>query len=285
MAESQVVEAQRAPDVSPVLPVTEAEVLDISSRIRALQAEDPFIEKGTVKVFLAEPSQGQVDIICEDNRKDFYMELGLVRQCSRFRFFSGSTGRMLISFARDMFADEAVKLGMDWLLMFDDDMVLPRKMFLAMMRNAEDADIVVPLAFQRVPPYKPVIYDIHRWEEDGKLMIKTEHKLDYPINKTFPIDAAGAGVMLIRTSFLQKIPKPWFFSNTSLGEDIYFCVRAKQAGARIVCDSRIKVGHLGYPNLITEWDFIKANKEALKEIRKGELELVDAGIPALTTGL
>ncbi len=36
------------------------------------------------------------------------------------------------------------------------------------------------------------------------------------------------------------------------GEDITFCNKAKKAGCQVWMDSRIKLGHLGMPSIITE---------------------------------
>jgi len=55
---------------------------------------------------------------------------------------------------------------------------------------------------------------------------------------------------------------PYFFSTTGSGEDIYFCIKAKQdAGARIFMDTRIKLGHLSAPKIIDEEYYEKWIKE------------------------
>jgi hypothetical protein len=50
-----------------------------------------------------------------------------------------------------------------------------------------------------------------------------------------------------------------FFSNSDIGEDIWFCINAKRLlDAKIVVDTSVKVGHLRHPEMATEWDYIKA---------------------------
>jgi len=259
-------------------------VMDVNKKVDLERAQDPFTQEGTTKVFLAEPSGGQVDIIIADNRKDFCFELSNIQHNSNFRFFSGTTGRMHVSFARDEFARKALEIGADWILFYDDDQYIPRKMFQALMRHGDKYDIIVPLIFQRVHPYKPVVYTVnYSWTKDEKtgdsvFKGKTEHIMDYPINHPFEVDAAGTGVMLVRTEVFKKVPEPWFFSNTSLGEDIWFCLQAKKLGFKILCDPRIKVGHLGNPRVITEIEFLMANKKELEKIRAKEIEVIEESL-------
>ena len=244
--------------------VSEQEVKDIQNLYQEKFGSNPFEEKDVIRVMLAEPSSGQIDIICEDNRKDFFLELGKLQSFSKFRFCTASVGRMLVGWARDALAEEALKQGIDWILFFDDDQTLPRGMFLDLAQHMSKADIIVPLICQRVAPFKPVYYSLNLTPlTDGRKELTTEHVLDYPLNSVFSPDAVGFGVVLLRTDILRKMPKPWFFSNTAIGEDIYFCYLAKQIGARIVADTRIKVGHLGHPTIITEEHFRNHNKKEL----------------------
>ena len=65
-------------------------------------------------------------------------------------------------------------------------------------------------------------------------------------------DGIGCGVMLISKHTLTTIPKPWFFfellpENKLLGEDIYFCIKAKDAGIETFIDHDLsqEIGHVG----------------------------------------
>lgn len=259
---------------------SEAYAIKVNEAIERERLYDPFENKKLTKVFFATPSNGQVDAICYDNLKDFIFELSEVQHHSKFKFFSATTGRMLVTFARETIAEKALELGMDWILFVDDDQILPKKMFIALARHMDKADLIAPIVFQRVHPYKPVVYkvDVNKDEKTGMIYTGTDHRIDYPINSEFEADAVGFGVVLLRTEILKKIPKPWFFSNTNLGEDIYFCVRAKQHGFKILVDSRVKVGHLGIPEPRTELDFILNNKDLLKTIHKDKLDMLNNGV-------
>jgi GT2 family glycosyltransferase len=78
------------------------------------------------------------------------------------------------------------------------------------------------------------------------------HKFLNPENRPqepFEVRAVGTGFMLIDTSVLKKIPKPWFWFDRKdgylLGEDVWFCDRAKEAGFSIWCDPTIPMEHIG----------------------------------------
>ena len=225
-------------------------------------------------VFYGEPSQGLMDISCVDNRKDFMFQLAKIQHHSNFRFLTASTGRMLVTFARETMAEKALECGAEWLLFIDDDMIIPKFMFEGLMRHGNDADIISPLAFQRVPPYNPVIYKTEAKADKDGLRIHHDAILDYEPGSIVYPDSVGFGVVLIRTEVLKKMPKPWFFSNSYVGEDIYFCIRAKKLGFKCLVDTRVKVGHMASPEFITERDFATKNPLAPEKVKNLYKEVI-----------
>lgn len=221
---------------------------------------NPFEDKTTIKVMTSEPSAGLVDCQVFDNRIDFYMELARLEARSKFKFFTGNTGRMSVNYAREAMATAAVEQGMDWILMMDDDQIVPRDMFerLHATALATGADLVSPMVTQRLHPFHPVMWKQSWSDEGGKKYISNQFIADYEPNSVVECDAVGFGVVLIRVDAIRKIKQPRFFSNTHLGEDIFFCIKAKgEAGAKIVMDTAIKVGHLRPPQVATEADYVK----------------------------
>lgn len=222
---------------------------------------NPFDDKTTIKVMTCEPSAGLVDCQVFDNRIDFYMEQARLESRSNFKFFTGNTGRMGVNYAREAMATAAVEQGMDFVLMMDDDQIVPKNLFerLHKTMESEKADIVSAMVTQRFHPFNPVMWK-QSWF-DGNKSISNEFIEDYEPGAIVEADAVGFGVVLIRVSMLKKIKLPRFFSNTYLGEDIFFCMKAKgQAGAKIVMDTSVKTGHLRHPEMATEYDFVKSKK-------------------------
>ena len=59
-----------------------------------------------------------------------------------------------------------------------------------------------------------------------------------------PCNGIAMGCSLYRMSAFRDIPRPWFKTNTSNTQDLFFCSKALGAGKRFACDTRCRVGHL-----------------------------------------
>ena len=192
--------------------------------------------------------------------------LDLMLRKRPFQFFVGTAGRMHAHIAREVLADEALKLGADYLYMIDDDMLMPIDVFERLL--AHDVDIVAPLAFMRKPPHHPVIYTVREgWDNAARqayfqnFSVKT-----YPKDRLIECDAVGFGAVLIKTAVLRAIEKPWFATWSRVGEDIGFCHKAKKVGFKVYCDTSIKLGHLGDPIVVDEDCYERTNQT--DELRK-----------------
>ena len=71
--------------------------------------------------------------------------------------------------------------------------------------------------------------------------------------KPFTVDYTGFGWVLIKNGVFENLEYPWFAPKMQVfesgavqdmcGEDVSFCLDAKEAGFEILCDPRIRVGH------------------------------------------
>lgn len=175
-----------------------------------------------------------------------YSMLSLKRDCpSRFSFIV----RASCADARNMLAREAIESGADRVLWIDSDMVFQDDL---MLRLGEDLDagwdMVCGLYFKRELPVTPVIY-----KSITQSTGKAEPYLDYQKDSLFEIAGCGFGAVMMRTDLLSRVCSQAicgdgpFTPFPKLSEDLSFCWRAKNilGGAKIACDSRIKVGHVG----------------------------------------
>jgi len=223
-------------------------------------------KKGEIRVLVATPRAGFTMTEAVDNQIDMAFYLGQLEQKSDFKFYLGSIGRLFVAKAREEFADYAVKMDCDYLLMVDDDMICPMDLFEKLYRH--NKDIVAPLCFQRRKPYYPVIYRTNAgWDDVRKEnYFSNEMVKNYPKNTLLECDAVGFGAVLIKRWVLDKMQKPRFMSTSPTGEDILFCYRAKEeAGAKVFVDTSTQLGHLGAPKVVMEEDFEKLNN--MDEIR------------------
>ena len=144
---------------------------------------------------------------------------------------------------RNYSAVQALNNKSDYLLFIDDDMTFESDLLDRLISNDKD---IVGIA------YHP------RCETSEKLgfldethIISLETTTDEKYKDTFPCKAVGTGVMLVKTEVFKKIPRPWFqfeyleTGQCKVGEDWYFCLKAKEHGIQTWCDPIPKIGHLG----------------------------------------
>ena len=115
-----------------------------------------------------------------------------------------------------------------------------------MLRLGEDLDagwdMVCGLYFKRELPVTPVIY------KRVEMANGVEPYRDYPKDSLFPVAGCGFGAVMMTTDLLIRADTHKtgpFTPLPHLSEDLSFCKRAAAVGARMACDSRIKVGHVG----------------------------------------
>ena len=147
--------------------------------------------------------------------------------------------------ARNVLAREAIEAGCERVLWIDSDMVFPNDL---MIRLGEDLDagydMVCGIYFKRRLPVTPVIY-----RSIAAATGQCEVYADYPQDSLFEIAGCGFGAVMMKTELLKRADAEFrtgaFTPLLKLSEDLSFCARAASAGARMGCDSRIKVGHAG----------------------------------------
>lgn len=135
---------------------------------------------------------------------------------------------------------EALDRGKEWVWLMGDDHVWSPDLLRKLL--AHDLDIVIPLCLMRNPPYRPV-----NWIDIGDGETARLNLDDYPDGGLVELAASGAAGLLIRLSVLDDIPEPWFETGTGItnrvGEDVNFCIKAREAGLRIWCDLDAYLGH------------------------------------------
>ena len=161
------------------------------------------------------------------------------------------TESTLVYEARNQLCKRAIEQGFDRIFFLDSDMTFQPDL---MERLSEDMDkgydLVTALAFTRKDPIKPVIYKkvYYAPVHGSNAVIPTaESYEDYPKDSLFPIEACGFGALMVTTQLAKEVAEleglP-FAPMLGFGEDLSFCYRARKLGAKLYCDSRIKVGHL-----------------------------------------
>lgn len=171
------------------------------------------------------------------------------------------TESSLIYDSRNKLAKKAVDDGFDRVLWLDSDMVFePDLMEQLSLRLDYGCDFVCGLYMTRREPIGPVIYKAcGAKEENGNVTPFVEVYRDYPRDSLFQIAACGFGGVMMKTSLLKEVMDKYglpFAPVLGFGEDLSFCCKATQVGAKLWCDSSVKMGHVGYKNY-SESDYLR----------------------------
>lgn len=154
----------------------------------------------------------------------------------------------LIFDQREKLAAEAIKEGADYILWIDADMRFPKDTIERLI--SLDKPIVGVNATTRVLPVKGTAKNL---EIDLEKQENTWHTI-VSKDKTGveKVTAIGCGVMMVKREVFENTPRPWFWfehlpGGQLLGEDVYFCVKAQDAGYDTYCDHDLSkmIGHVG----------------------------------------
>lgn len=145
-----------------------------------------------------------------------------------------------IADARNSIVEQARQDGAKWLLMCDTDQVYPHDTLTKLLQHGKD--ICGVRVHRRWPPFDPIFY---RGELGKYLSVSDEEAYSGDL---IDVDATGTGCLLLNMEIFDHLEYPWFrfdiHEGNPVGEDIFFCSRAKAAGLKIFIDTSIEVGHL-----------------------------------------
>jgi hypothetical protein len=155
-------------------------------------------------------------------------------------------GLSLVYTAREKAAQALIDDDYDALLFIDSDMVVPVDLVTRLVEA--NKNIVSALAFKRIPPYEPCIFK--KCDHEG-----TAFWLDYP-KGLIKVEGVGMACTLIKREVFEAMEKPYFFPMPVIGEDLAFCIRAKEKGFEIYCDTTLVCGHCSM-EVINEAHYLK----------------------------
>lgn len=154
----------------------------------------------------------------------------------------------LIYDARNQVAKKVIESGIDRVLWFDSDMTFARDIAIRLdARLNEGYEYVSGLYMTRKKPYEPCLK-----KTIDTLHATAELYLDYPRGQIFPVAATGFGGCMMTGDLIRRVAEKYglpFSPILGFGEDISFCVKAASIGAKIYCDSSIRLGHIGFTEI------------------------------------
>lgn len=187
------------------------------------------------KILVAVPTVGQVEIEYVNSI------LRLSRTTNADIIHSAGS---LVYAARNNFVQQAVEQNYTHLMFIDSDMVFNADALNVLLWH--DKDVISGSIFTRVPPYKPCFYEKLRLGEPGEVICEPVKELQEGLQE---VEGVGTAFLLIKTKVFKSIVEKFnvfpFQPITGYGEDLSFCLRARQCGHKIFVDNDLIIGHIG----------------------------------------
>lgn len=165
----------------------------------------------------------------------------------------------LIHDSRNIIAANAIKAGFDRIMWFDSDMTFEPDTLERLSADMDTGlDFVTGVYYTRKPPkIRPVIYKELWWDlqENGEVYSGATNFTDYP-EGIFEIAGAGFGCCLTSVDLIKRVGDEFgspFAPIHGMGEDLSFCWRVQQIGAKMYCDGGVQCGHIGQFVYNKEW--------------------------------
>lgn len=157
----------------------------------------------------------------------------------------------LVYDARNHLAQKAIKEKYDRVLWLDSDMKFKPDLLKRLSADLDEGkDFVSAMYFTRKTPIQPVVYSaVDMLKNDkGELVPTAVSYKNYPKNSVFEIAGAGFGAVMMTTDLLERVTRgdrlP-FSPIMGFSEDLSFCLRVREIGVKMWCDSRINPDHIG----------------------------------------
>lgn len=156
----------------------------------------------------------------------------------------GDTGMVRV---RNAVAEKAMLWEPDYLFWVDDDMMFNNDIVERLLSRKKD--FICALMFSKNLPFIPTIKKV----QEGSILSFNNY-LDYPLNSLVEIAGCGFAATLIHRRIFEDLiiqadNGREYFAERTLGigesEDINFCLRARQKGHKIWCDTGVKTRHIG----------------------------------------
>lgn len=131
------------------------------------------------------------------------------------------------------------------LLFWDSDTVGAPGVIIELLKA--NKPVIAAVVYRKGGDHAPVF---GYWQEDTR-MYRVPVPFDY--NKILEVDIVGTGFVLIKREVFEQLEEPWFqcYEKGNAWEDIYFCLKCKDAGIPIHVHTGLHLGHIATPYMVT----------------------------------
>ena len=205
------------------------------------------------RIAICIPARGQMEVA---TAFDLAALVGYTIKTSKHDIDIYTAAGTLIFDQRNNLVKTAIENKADYVLFIDADMRFPKDTLKILMSH--NKDIIGVNATTRSEPVIPTAKTIQINENGSITWLPVYSNKMSGIGK---VDGIGCGVLLINTSVFKKIERPYFYfeqlpNEKILGEDIYFCIKARDVGIDTWVDHELSIGikHIG--NYVYSWENI-----------------------------
>ena len=166
-----------------------------------------------------------------------------------------------VATARNRIAQKALNLETDYVLMVDNDVVLPKDALKLLLEDAEEVNLGYYAHRDTDNIYRGNTCICKLRDSHGKEYYHYPLESEYSAEemrsmaqsgtKKIEVHGGGMGCALIRTEVFRKTSYPWYdwvnygdANRGMLSEDLYFCALCRTSGIKIHADVRVGCGHL-----------------------------------------
>lgn len=161
--------------------------------------------------------------------------------------------------ARNRIAQIAIDKGVDYVLMVDNDVVLPKDALINLLDDPKDVCLGYYAHRDSDNIYRGRTCICKLQSDTGALWRNYPLESEYTAEELaelkskgkykIRIHGGGMGCALIKAEVFKKISYPWYdwvnYKNMGmLSEDLYFCERCKSKSILIHTDTRVNCGHM-----------------------------------------
>ena len=166
-----------------------------------------------------------------------------------------------VATARNRIAQMALDEKADYVLMVDNDVVVPEDALLNLLEDAKGVCLGYYAHRGDDNLYHGRTSVCKLYQPDGKMYFNYPLESEYTSKemkelrdkgeRKIQIHGGGMGCALIRTNIFNKIKYPWYdwvnyadHHRGMLSEDLYFCEQCKKNNINIYTDTRVGCGHM-----------------------------------------
>lgn len=228
-----------------------------------------------MKILVGINTLTQVEQSIYANHMQFFYRLGR-KYGDKIDFAINTPRRQSIDHMRNTSAKVAIENGFDYLMFIDDDVHIPIDTLDRLL--AADKDIVAGWTIIRGYPFQNMFFKFLDQKKEILSQYQEPWAEEDKEGDLIKVDAVGFSCVLIKVSLLNKVNPPYFVTGPYNTEDIYFCMKAREAVGiadyQCYVDTKVVTSHILGPECIDPFNrtLYKKYHEDLNQVNEATME-------------